>query len=83
LAQPSHYDRKSNDPKHFKYEMLNLVNTSIIVENRNGYYSFYGKIMPKRDYFLSERDKVYPTEKDNLFTSENPFYTLFSFYQLS
>jgi hypothetical protein len=61
MAQPSFSERKSTDPKYFRYEMLNTVNTTVMVENRVGYYKFYGKIMPKSQFLTANKLTIYPT----------------------
>lgn len=42
--------------------MLNLVPTTIVLENKAGYYHFFGKIVSRKDlYAASPRASIFPT----------------------
>lgn len=62
----------------FVYELYNKVNTTVILENRNGFYKFYGKVVPAASYWSGS--EKFPTAEDKLIESSNPFYYL---YQVS
>lgn len=47
VAQPAFVDYKTTEVKRFRYEMINLVNTTILLENKAGYYHFYGQVVPR------------------------------------
>ena len=62
----------------FVYELYNKVNTTVILENRNGFYKFYGKVVEAARYWSGA--EKFPTAADKLIESSNPFYYL---YQIS
>jgi hypothetical protein len=62
----------------FVYELYNKVNTTIILENRNGYYKFYGSIVEAKTYWAGNAS--FPDAKNHIIESSNPFFYL---YQIS
>lgn len=41
----------TNSKRSFVYELYNKVNTTVILENKNSVYKFYGKIVEANDYW--------------------------------
>ena len=84
IAQPSFLNHAATGPKLFRYELINLSNTTILLENKLGYYHFYGQVMSRNDFMKDlNRTALYPTEEKHLFKSENPFYYVFQTYLLT
>ena len=66
----------SNNKRYFAYELYNKVNTTIILQNKNGFYKFYGNIVEASQYWKSKESQkdLFPTNTNNNLKSTNPFY---------
>lgn len=62
MAQPSFSIERNAEPKYFRYEMINLVPTTVVLENKDGYYHFFGKIVSRKDFYAANpRSSIFPT----------------------
>jgi len=66
----------SNNKRYFAYELYNKVNTTIILQNKNGFYKFYGNIVEANQYWKSKESQkdLFPTNNKYNIKSTNPFY---------
>ncbi len=65
----------------FAYELINKVNTTIILENKNGNYDFFGKVVEANAYW--NNSVVHPNSQSFVFKSVNPFYYNYQLYVLT
>lgn len=83
IAQKIEGAYQTNTYKHFKFHLANKVPTTIIVESKVGYYSFFLSVLDEDNLDKLNLSKKYPTKEEHHFNSTNDYYTRYNTLYLS